>query len=52
MKKSILCDNIQFFMENMKMKIKWDKKIDLPRRGFEPLIFEQVPAQNLNFERD
>ena len=28
------------------------KKFDLPRRGFEPQIFEQVPAHNLNFEGD
>ena len=44
--------DIQFFMENMKMKRKRDKKIDLPQRGFESRIFEQVPAQNLNFEGD
>ena len=24
----------------------------LARRGFEPQIFEQIPAQNLNFEGD
>ena len=34
-KNSILCVNIQFFMENMKMKTKRDK---------------QIPAQNLNFK--
>ena len=28
------------------------KKFDLPQRGFEPPIFEQIPAQNLNFEGD
>ena len=28
-------------MENMEMKRKRDKKIDLPRLGFEPRIFEQ-----------
>ena len=43
---------MQFFIINMKMKRKRDKKIDLPRRGFEPQIFEQIPAQNLNFEGD
>ena len=43
---------MQFFIINMKMKRKRDKKIDLPRRGFEPRIFEQIPAQNLNFEGD
>ena len=45
---------MQFFIINMKMKRKRkrDKKIDLPQRGFEPRIFEQIPAQNLNFEGD
>ena len=28
------------------------KKTGPSRRGFEPQIFEQVPAQNLNFEGD
>ena len=42
--------DMQFFMINMKMKR--DKKFDLPQRGFEPRIFEQIPAQNLNFEGD
>ena len=44
--------DMQFFMINMKMKRKRDKKVDLPQRGFEPRIFEQIPAQNLNFEGD
>ena len=35
-----------------KWKEKGTKKIDLPQRGFEPRIFEQIPAQNLNFEGD
>ena len=43
---------LQFFMNDMKMKRKKDKKIYLPRRGFEPRIFEQIPTQNLNFEGD
>ena len=45
---------MQFFIINMKMKRKRkkDKKIYLPRRGFEPQIFEQIPTQNLNFEGD
>ena len=43
---------MQFFMNNMKMKRKKDKKIYLPQRGFEPRIFEQIPAQNLNFYGD
>ena len=45
-------NDIQFFVENMKMKRKRDKKIDLPWREFESRIFEQIPAQNLNFEGD
>ena len=44
--------DMQFFMINMKMRRKRNKKINLPRRGFEPWIFEQIPAQNLNFEGD
>ena len=44
--------DMQFFMINMKMKRKRNKKIDLAQRGFEPQIFEQIPAQNLNFEGD
>ena len=35
-----------------KWKEKGDKKINLPRQGFEPRIFEQISAQNLNFEGD
>ena len=45
-------NDMQFFMINMKMKRKRDKKIDLAQREFEPRIFEQIPAQNLNFEGD
>ena len=45
-------NDMQFFMINMKMKRKRDKKIDLAQRGFEPRIFEQAPAHNLNFEGD
>ena len=44
--------DMQFFMINMKMKRKRGKQIYLPRRGFEPRIFEQIPTQNLNFEGD
>ena len=34
------------------MKRNRDKKNELPRRGFKPWIFKQVPAHNLNFEGD
>ena len=44
--------DMQFFMISMKMKRKRDKKIDLSQQGFEPRIFEQIHAQNLNFEGD
>ena len=33
-------------------KMKSGKKFDPPPQGFEPRIFEQVPAHNLNFEGD
>ena len=42
--------DMQFFMENLKMKRKKDKKnFDLPERGFEPQIFSNFPAHDLNF---
>ena len=41
--------DIQFFMINMKMKRKRDKKIDLPQRGFEPRIFEQISRPKFEF---
>ena len=41
--------DMQFFMINMKMKRKKDKKIDLRQRGFEPRIFEQIPAIKFEF---
>jgi hypothetical protein len=37
------------FMENLKMKRKKDKKFDLPEQGFEPQIFSNFPAYDLNF---
>ena len=41
--------DMQFFMENLKMKRKKTKKFDLPKRGFEPQIFSNFPAHDLNF---
>jgi hypothetical protein len=38
--------DIQFFMENLKMKRKF---FDLLERGFEPKIFSNFPAHDLNF---
>ena len=40
---------MQFFMENLKMKRKkGQKNFDLPERGFEPQIFSNFPANDLN----
>ena len=37
-------------LKNLKMKIKKGQKFfDLPERGFEPQIFSNFPAHDLNF---
>ena len=42
--------DIHFCVKNLKMKRKNDKKkFDLPEQGFEPRIFSNFPAQDLNF---
>ena len=41
--------DIQFFMENLKMKRKKDKKIDPPEQRFDPQIFSNFPTHDLNF---
>jgi hypothetical protein len=43
--------DMQFFMENLKInEQKKDKaKFDIPERGFEPQIFSNFPAHDLNF---
>ncbi len=42
--------DMQFFMENLKLKRKKDtKNVDLPDQGFEPRIFSHFPALDLNF---
>ena len=39
-----------FFMKNLKMKRKKDKKhFDIPEGGFEPQIFSNFAAHDLNF---
>ena len=38
-----------FYGEYENKKENGTKKIDIPQRGFEPQIFEQVPAHNINF---
>ena len=41
--------DMKFFMENLKMKrIKDKNNFDLPERGFEPLIFSNFSAHDLN----
>ena len=40
----------QFCVKNLKMKRKkGQKNFDLPERGFEPQIFSNFPAHDLNF---
>jgi hypothetical protein len=39
----------QFCVKNLKMKRKEKKKFDVPERGFEPQIFGNFPAHDLNF---
>ena len=42
--------DMQFFMENLKIKRKKDKKIlAFQSMGFEPQIFSDFPAHDLNF---
>ena len=42
--------DVQFFMENLKMKRKNDKIFfDLLERGFDPQIFSNFSAHDLNF---
>ena len=42
--------DMQFFMENLKMKSKKRQNFfDLPEWGFEPQIFSNFPAHDLNF---
>ena len=43
---------ISFLWRMLKRKENGTKTFDLPPGGFEPQIFVQVPAQNLNFEGD
>jgi hypothetical protein len=41
--------DMQFFMENLKMERKKGQKFfDLPQRGFDPQIFSNFPAHDLN----
>ena len=39
----------KFCVKNLKMNRKKNKKFDLLERGFEPQIFSNFPAHDLNF---
>ena len=41
--------DMEFFMENLKMKKKEQNFFDLLERGFEPQILSNFPAHDLNF---
>ena len=45
-----MCQYSVFYGEYENKKRTGQKKIDLPQRRFEPQIFQQVPAHNLNFD--
>ena len=47
-----MCQYLVFYGEYENEKKMGQKNFDLPWQGFEPRIFEQVLAQNLNFEGD
>jgi hypothetical protein len=51
-KEDFMCQYSVFNGEYENEKKTGQKKIDLAPQGIEPRIFEQVPAQNLNFEGD
>ena len=42
--------DIHFCVKNLKMKKKEQNFFDLPERGFEPQIFSNIPAHDLNFQ--
>ena len=47
-----MCHYSVFYGEYENENNTGQKKFDLPQRGFEPQLFEQVSAHNLNFEGD
>ena len=47
-----MCQYSVFYGEYKNEKKTGQKNLTFPRLGFEPRIFEQVPAQNLNFDGD
>ena len=50
MEKLVKRKDVQFFMKNLILNRKRTKKIfDFPERGFEPQIFINFPAHDLNF---
>ena len=51
-KRTFYVSIFSFLWRIWKWKEKGTKKVDLPWRGFEPRIFEQIRAHDLNFEGD
>jgi hypothetical protein len=51
-KEYFMCQYSVFNGEYENEKKTGQQIFDLPQWGFEPQIFEQVPAHNLNFEGD
>ena len=51
-KEYFMCQYSVFYGEYEKEKKTGTKKFDLLQQGFEPRIFQHVPAQNLNSEGD
>ena len=47
-----MCQYSVFYGEYENEKKTGQKNIDFPQWGFEPRIFKQVPAHNLNVEGD
>ena len=47
--KMVKTKDTQFCVKNMKMKKEKEKEIDLPEEGFEPQIFSNFSAHDLNF---
>ena len=47
-----MCQYSVFYGEYENEKKTGQKNLTFPDEGFEPRIFEQVPAHSLNFEED
>jgi hypothetical protein len=51
-KEYFMCQDSVFYGQYENEKKTRQKNLTFPQLGFEPRIFEQVPAHNLNFEGD